>query len=187
MGSSSSSMDYNSPVQTPATSNHQRSSKLGNGKAIDTSEILSNTCPGVTPINDPLREATPIDSDVINGINSHSVGPDIEGECNGCTEDVNAKTATHGSVCNARSGINIHNLDPDCTHERNSGLNMEVNAVDLLPKSVSVEQTVESDKQSNEIDAELSKFDMQNSPAVNTLRPESRASKFSRPKSSWAY
>ena len=89
---------------------------------------------------------------------------------------------------------------------RNSGLNMEENNVintgsnsmsslgsnsmitqpsncvtneDLLPKSVSVQQTVESDKPLIGIDAELSKFDIQNSPAINTLGPESRAFKTS--------
>ena len=54
---------------------------------------------------------------------------EVEGECKGCTKEVIVKTATHRSDCNARSGINIHNLGPDFTHGSNSGLNMEVNAV----------------------------------------------------------
>ena len=89
---------------------------------------------------------------------------------------------------------------------RNSGLNMEENNVinkgsnsmsslgsnsmitqlsncvtneDLLPKSVSVQETVESDKPLIGIDAELSKFDIQNSPTINTLGPESCAFKTS--------
>nr|POE65554.1 hypothetical protein CFP56_58306 [Quercus suber] len=57
---------------------------------------------------------------------------EVEGECNSCTEEVNAKIATHRSDCNARSGINIHNLGPDFMHGSNSGLNMEVNAVSNL-------------------------------------------------------
>ena len=54
---------------------------------------------------------------------------EVEGECNDCIEEVIAKIATHRSDCNARSGINIHNLGPDFTHGSNSGLNMEVNVV----------------------------------------------------------
>nr|POE70101.1 hypothetical protein CFP56_23651 [Quercus suber] len=77
-GTSISSMDCYSSGQTPATFNHQRRSKLGNGMTIDTSEILSNVCPGVTPINDPFHEAASSDGAVINGIKSHSVGPDIK-------------------------------------------------------------------------------------------------------------
>ena len=54
---------------------------------------------------------------------------EVEGECNGYTEEVIAKIATHRSDCNDRSSINIHNLGPDFTHGSNSGLNMEVNVV----------------------------------------------------------
>ena len=54
---------------------------------------------------------------------------EVEGECNDCIEEVIAKIATHRFDCNARSGINIHNLGPDFMHGSNSGLNMEVNVV----------------------------------------------------------
>nr|POF12070.1 hypothetical protein CFP56_08837 [Quercus suber] len=92
------------------------------------------------------------------------------------------------------------------TQGRNSRLNLEVNTVmnkgsnsvsnlgsnsmitqpskcvinqDLLPKLVSVQQTVESDKHLKGIEVKLSKFDFQNSPAINKLGPESRAVKMS--------
>ena len=131
---------------------------------------------------------------------------ELAGECNGNTEEVNANMATHRSDCNAKSGINIHNSGPDGAHGSNSGLNLEVNTVinkgsnsmfnlgsnsmitqpsncminqDLLPKSVLVQQTVKSDKHLKEIDVELSKFDMQSSPAINTLGPKSHAFKIS--------
>ena len=112
----------------------------------------------------------------------------VAGDRNGSNEEFNANMATHKSDCNARSGINSHNSGPNGTQGRNSGLNLEVNNVinkgsnsvsslgsnsmitqpsnyvtneDLLPKSVSVQQTVESDKHLTRIDAELSKFDIQ--------------------------
>ena len=74
-GQASVKSTMNPPVLV--TSNHHRSSKLGNRLDTETSEKLSNACPGVTPINVPLHELIPTNSNVINGINSHSIGPDI--------------------------------------------------------------------------------------------------------------
>ena len=76
------------------------------GKFGDTSKILSIACPGVTPINDPLREATPTDSDVINGINSHSVGPDIE-----VINGINAQSI--GPNKGVINGPNSQSIGPD--------------------------------------------------------------------------
>ena len=94
---------------------------------------------------------------------------EVTGDRSGSNEEFNANMATHRSDCNARPGINSHNSGLDSTQGKNSGLIMEENNMinkgsnsvsslgsnsminqpskcmtnkDLLPKSVSVQQTV---------------------------------------------
>ena len=97
---------------------------------------------------------------------------EVASDRNGNNEEFKSNRATHRSDCNARLCINSHNSGPDGTQGRNSGLNLEVNKVinkgsnsvsslgnnsmitqpnncvtneDLLPKSFSVQQMMESD------------------------------------------